>query len=79
MKEYIIKVDDDISKRDINGDMPLLEPPQELIRCKDCLYGAHVKNGAGDVCVQCNNDELQMFGDVHFPDWFCADGKRTTE
>ena len=50
--------------------------PDAIVRCGDCRYGMHIKNRAGDACVQCNNDELQMFGDVHFPDWFCADGKR---
>ena len=36
MKEYIIKVDED--KKDIMGNMPLIEKPQELVRCKDCKF-----------------------------------------
>ena len=36
IKEYIIKIDEDQSKKDIYGGYPLIEPPLELIRCKDC-------------------------------------------
>ena len=36
MKEYIIKVDED--KKDIMGNMPLIDKPQELVRCKDCKF-----------------------------------------
>ena len=36
MKEYIIKVDEE--KKDIMGGMPLMDKPQELVRCKDCIY-----------------------------------------
>jgi len=36
MKEYIIKVDD--SKPYIMGGRPLLDKPQELIRCADCIH-----------------------------------------
>ena len=36
MKEYIIKIDED--KKDIMGNCPLVEKPQELVRCKDCRH-----------------------------------------
>lgn len=34
VKEYIITVDE--TKPDIMGSVPLMEPPKELIRCKNC-------------------------------------------
>ena len=48
----------------------------KIVRCKYCSYGEPVKNGAGDDCIQCSNDELWLDGNVNFPDWFCADGER---
>ncbi len=68
MKEYIIKVDDDISKRDINGGMPLLETPQELIRCKDCKHSKRMYQPWNDLICE-------KHGRANTPDWFCADGK----
>lgn len=54
----------------------LLKEQPEIVRCKECHYGEPVKNGAGDDCIQCNNDDLWWEGMLHFPDWFCADGER---
>lgn len=48
----------------------------ELVRCKDCRYGEPFKNRAGNDCIECNNDDLWLDGNVNLPDWFCADGKR---
>ena len=48
----------------------------KVVRCKDCRYGEPTKNGAGDDCIQCNNDDLWLDGNLNFPDWFCADGER---
>ena len=56
--EYIIKVDDD--KKDIVGGMPLIDKPQELVRCKDCRR--YYANGG-------NCDQV-------LAEWFCADGER---
>lgn len=73
MKELIIKVDEE--KMDIEGNAPVVDRPQELVRCKDCKH----------VCM-C--DSTEMFPDipvyakctltdqVHEPKWFCADGER---
>ena len=62
MKEYIIKVDE--QKTDIDGGMPLQNKPQELVRCKDCIFYnslmGHCKDGRS----------------YPSPDWFCADGVR---
>lgn len=64
IKEYIIKYDDDERKRDIHGGFPLIEEPQELIRCKDCRFY--------DPDTQiCDNGLDGIFT----PEWFCADGK----
>jgi len=48
----------------------------EIVRCKDCCHGEPVKNGAGEDCIQCNNDDLWLDGNLNFPDWYCADGER---
>ena len=45
---------------------------QDLVRCKDCKHGAPTIINGVYLSVTC--------GDVdHRPDWFCADGERTTE
>ena len=68
MKEYIIKVDED--KKDIMGNCPLVEKPQELVRCKDCKWFSekgfckHPNGGAGNIRSE---------------NWFCADGERKGE
>ena len=68
MKEYIIKVDD--SKPDIDGSMPLMDKPKELIRCKDCKYWRKLllnRDGYG----ACHADNPIMASN---PNWFCGDG-----
>lgn len=65
MKEYIIKIDED--KKDIMGNCPLVEKPQELIRCKDC------KNRFDGCCYDRKSDRIN-FGVYVKDDWFCADG-----
>lgn len=59
--------------------IPLLKEQPEIVRCMDCRYGEPTKNGAGDDCIQCNNDDLWLDRNLNFPDWFCADGERRTE
>lgn len=56
--------------------LTLLKEQPEIVRCKDCRYGEQTKNGAGGDCIQCNNDDLWLDGNLHLPDWFCADGER---
>ena len=48
----------------------------KVVRCKDCYFGEHTINLAGERCVQCTNSDLGMMGDCHTPNWFCADGER---
>lgn len=62
MKEYIIKIDED--KKDIMGNCPLVEKPQELVRCKDCK---HYKDGKCFYTMRRHGLE---------DDWFCADGRK---
>ena len=58
MKELIIKVDEE--KMDIEGNAPLVEKPQELVRCKDC------KKHYNELKCRC--------GGYTPNDWFCAGG-----
>lgn len=51
----------------------------EIVRCKDCYFGEHTINVAGERCVQCTNSDLGMMGECHTPNWFCADGERRDE
>lgn len=67
--EYIIKVDDD--KKDIVGGMPLIDKPQELVRCKDCKYA--LLNGDSDSML------CELSGRYHRFDWYCADGERKVD
>lgn len=76
IKEYIIKIDEDQSKKDIHGGYPLIETPLELIRCKDCKHLEHLswmdeKNGKK--CYVCNK---HTFTGMREEEWFCADGER---
>lgn len=71
MTEYIIKVDED--KKDIIGNCPLVEKPQELIRCKDCR-NAIVYDGYMVVCTHIDSNG----NDQHTAEWFCADGERNS-
>lgn len=67
IKEYIIKINEDQSKKDIHGGYPLIKPPLELIRCKDCKYWSK------------EYDQNCMIKQGWFPvgpDWYCADGER---
>ncbi len=65
MKEYIIKIDE--SKHDIMDSVPLMKPPKELVRCKDCRYYK----------PEYVDEECRLFNDFTTdPDWFCADGER---
>ena len=68
VKEYIIKVDK--SKHDIMGSVPLMEPPKELIRCKECKYWRKLLlNRGGDSACHADNPIR-----VSNQNWFCGDG-----
>ena len=69
MKEMIARVGDTLKQSDI---VSVCFTGEELVRCKDCKYRAPTIINGTWLSVTC--------GDVdHRPDWFCADGKRTTE
>lgn len=65
--EYIIRVDDE--KKDIMGNMPLQDKPQELVRCKDCEY-SYTEGFVHPHLICEKHPELEPIPD----DWFCADG-----
>lgn len=67
MKELIIKVDEE--KMDIEGNAPVVDRPQELVRCKDCKHGED-----WGVLIACG--KARGFGLTHDKNWFCADGER---
>jgi len=49
--------------------------PDAVVRCKDCKHGYEC-----EFDIKCENeDNPQMFGTRHKPDWFCADGKRRSD
>jgi len=48
----------------------LLVPMRELIRCHDC------KLGEPSIVPGSRNYYCHKHGNVHEPDWFCADGKK---
>ena len=64
MKELIIKVIEE--KTDIDGNAPIADRPQELVRCKVC------RNYNGFSCENMKNE--QMIGMLVADEWFCADG-----
>lgn len=76
VREYIVKVTDEVNPDAFQRFENYWSPEQEIVRCKDCRYGEPTKNGAGDDCIQCNNDDLWLDGSLNFPDWFCADGEK---
>ena len=72
MKEYIIKIDED--KKDIMGNCPLVEKPQELVRCKDCKYLIDHYGFMDDGYCE-NMRETYYLKFKPEDDWFCADGE----
>lgn len=68
MKEIIVEVPDKFGKT-LKPEKMNTEIKGELVRCKNCKYGAPTIINGIWLSVTC--------GDVdHRPDWFCADGKR---
>lgn len=62
MKELIIKVDE--KKMDIEGNAPVVDRPQELVRCKDCKHWEQ------------SNGHCPLNNIFTYAEWFCADGER---
>ena len=69
IREYIIKVNDDV--RDATGGLPLLEKPQELVRCKDCKKATDHSYEFSKQPYHC-----RWRGGFNDGDWFCAGGVR---
>ena len=59
IREYIIKISDEIMEEEI------ADKPQELVRCKDCKFRRDMPVLGRIMC---------MDNTVHDADWFCADG-----
>ena len=86
IKEYIIKIDEDQDKKDIHGGYPLIEPPLELVRCKDCKHCPTDPENKGvgpllvfpdEICpCQIDDDWYSWMPDDN---WFCAEGERRDE
>ena len=76
MIEYIIKVDN--SKKDIMGNSPLIEPPIELVRCKDCKHAEIGTDRHGEQYVECQYHYEEGYDPEppHALNWFCADGEK---
>jgi hypothetical protein len=74
IREYIIKIDED--KTEIMGNCPLVEKPQELVRCKYCKYShsLHTKSSTGVEQYYCMNLCATVGENA-----FCADGKRSEQ
>ena len=66
MKELIIKVDEE--KMDIEGNAPIVDRPQELVRCADCRHADISPSGL----IKCR-------GIFRSKEWFCADGVKRDE
>ena len=74
MKELIIKVDEE--KFDIEGNAPVVDRPQELIRCRDCKHWMPPGTGYENAVLgQC----LGRDHGLKKSDWFCADGEKAVK
>jgi hypothetical protein len=70
MKELIINVDDP-GERAWDGSPKTFEI-QELVRCKDCVFGKREKNDStGMTWIYCGHHR-----ENRQEDWFCASGSR---
>ena len=73
IREYIIKISDEIMEEEI------ADRPQELVRCKDCMYAHLTYDGECKYC-DLDEDENGFIEATYRPgDWFCADGERKKE
>ena len=53
---------------------------QELVRCKDCVYGMMFKNVKDEQRFECVSPTHNgTYVEAHDPGWFCADGKRAVK
>lgn len=74
IKEYIIKIDEDQSKKDIHGGYPLIESPFELVWCNDCKYWSAERINDFNKCRRWINVGVKNFATMG--SWYCADGER---
>jgi hypothetical protein len=70
VKELIIKVDEE--KMDIEGNAPVVDRPQKLVRCKDCKKGE--QSVLPNRHLWCRIHEF-----YREPEWFCADGEKRND
>lgn len=66
IREYIIKISDEIMEEEI------ADSPPKLVRCRDCKHWTTESELFG----KC---DLWHLCGVYGADWFCADGERRTE
>ena len=59
-----------LSASDANTILVLLKEQEAVVRCGECTRGHLVSSG---FCV------CEKYGNIHYHDWFCADGERRTE
>ena len=69
IKEYILKVTDEVLRNAFSLFEEEYAPVQELVRCKDCKHWDAKKH-------ECHNTHSYMQYRPCFQDWFCADGER---
>lgn len=69
MKEYIISDDfldaETIASAEVQGYL------HEIVRCKECKYRGNRCLGIYYMSIEC-----KITGNIHYINWFCADGKR---
>ena len=61
IKEYIVKITDDVIPDAFARFEEEFSPEQKLVRCKDCKHRDRC-----EIAYGCKNEE----------NWFCADGER---
>ena len=67
IREYIIKISDEIMEEEI------IDRPQELVRCKDCKHF----DKSFSYCATRGYCDISSIR--HEDDWFCADGEKKDE
>ena len=69
IKEYIVKVTNEVLPNAFALFEKEFSTNQELVRCEDCTYWDAKKN-------ECHNINSYMQYRPCFKDWFCADGEK---
>ena len=74
IKEFVVKITDEVVPNGIARFEDEYAPEQELIRCKDCKHGELLF--ADYVSCQISDENESGCHASHKPEWFCADGER---